>query len=86
MKPLQDAYANLEKELETVLTRQGETEALLADQEVYADSAKATELLKEFHQLQSRAETLLEKLAEAEEALVPFEAKKALLLDGEDED
>lgn len=83
MKPLQDRYAALESELEGVLARQTETEALLADQEVYNDSARATDLLKEFHQLQSRAETLLEQLAEAEEALAPYEAQRIALLDGE---
>lgn len=83
MKPLQDHYAALEAELESALARQTQTEALLADQAVYNDSARATELLKEFHQIQSRAEILLERLAEAEKALAPYEAQKALLLDGD---
>ena len=86
MKPLQDAYAALESELEGVLAGQAETEALLADQDVYNDSARATELLKEFHQLQTRAETLLEKLAAAEEELAPYEVQRAALLDGEGEE
>ena len=83
MKPLQDQYARLEGELESVLASQAETEARLADPEIYADSAQATELLKSFHQLQSRAEKLLDKLSAAESALAPFEAQKALLQDPE---
>lgn len=86
MKPLQDRYAALESEWEDALARQAETEALLADQTVYNDSGRATELLKEFHQLQSRAETLLERLAGAEEELAPYEAQKALLADNDGED
>lgn len=81
MKPLQESYDRLEKELEDVFAEQGRTEALLADPEVYADSARTTSLLKEFHALQSKSEKLLEKLAEAEAALAPFESGKAALLD-----
>ncbi|MDL2307745.1 ABC-F family ATP-binding cassette domain-containing protein, partial [Desulfovibrio sp. OttesenSCG-928-C06] len=63
-KPLQDKYDKAEAELERLLERQGEVEALLASPEVYADSARATELLKEFHQLQAKGEELMEKLSE----------------------
>ena len=86
MKPFQETYDRLERELGTVLEAQGKTEALLADPAVYADSARATELLKEFSELQQKGDLLLEKLAEAEEALAPFEAQKAALLDGDGED
>ena len=85
MKPLQDAYEALEAELEAVFAAQGKTEAMLADPEVYADSSKATELLKDFHALQKKSEDLLEKLASAEAALAPFEAQKAALLEGDEE-
>lgn len=81
MKPLQERYAALEAELEGVFAEQAEAEALLADPEVYADSARATQLLKDFHTLQGRSEDLLEKLAAAEAALAPFEAQKAALQD-----
>ncbi len=85
MKPLQEAYAALERELEAVLEEQGGVEALLADPEVYADSARATELLRDFHTLQSKGDALLEKLEKAEAALAPFEAEKAALnIDGDD--
>ncbi|MDR1686735.1 MAG: ABC-F family ATP-binding cassette domain-containing protein [Desulfovibrio sp.] len=69
LKPLRDTHARLERELEDALARQGETERLLALPEVYADAARNTELLKEFHVLQQRAETLLERLAASEAAI-----------------
>jgi ATP-binding cassette subfamily F protein 3 len=79
MKPLQDAYARLERDLEAVFAAQAETETLLADPEVYADSAKATELLKTFHSLQKQSEELLEKLEQAEAALAPYETQRVAL-------
>ncbi len=82
MKPLQEQYAALEKELEQTLTEQTGVEATLADPEVYADGAKATELLKRFHTLQARSDVLLEQLGEAEAALAPYEEQK-LALGGE---
>ena len=85
MKPLQDRYAALEAELEAVFVRQSEAEALLADPAVYADSARATQLLKDFHVLQTQSEELLEKMAGVETELAPYEAQKAALQDeGED--
>ena len=81
MKPFQDAYAALEAELAATLEAQSQTEALLADPQVYADSARATELLKEFSNLQRKGDVLLEKLAGAEAALAPYEARKAALQD-----
>jgi ATP-binding cassette subfamily F protein 3 len=79
MKPLQEAYAKLESEMDAVFAAQAETEKLLADPDVYADSARATELLKQFHSLQKQGEDLLEKLAAAEAALAPYEAQKSAL-------
>jgi ATP-binding cassette subfamily F protein 3 len=84
MKPLQEAYAALEKDLEAALEAQSAVEAQLADPEIYNDSAKATELLKNFHSLQSRSEALLEKLDQAEQALAPYEERKAALADEEE--
>ncbi len=84
MKPFQDVYARLEAELEAVFAAQAQTESLLADQAVYADSARATELLKTFHTLQQQSEDLLEKLARAEADLAPFEARKAALQEAEE--
>ncbi|MDL2216622.1 ABC-F family ATP-binding cassette domain-containing protein [Desulfovibrio sp. OttesenSCG-928-M14] len=72
IKPLQDRYAALETELEALLGRQATVESLLADPTVYADSGQATDLLKEFHSLQTQAERCLEGLAEVEAALAKY--------------
>ncbi|MDR2124993.1 MAG: ABC-F family ATP-binding cassette domain-containing protein [Desulfovibrio sp.] len=74
LKPLRDTHARLERELEDTLARQGETERLLALPEVYADTARCAELLKEFHVLQQRAESLLERLAASEAAIASASA------------
>jgi len=83
LKPLQAKYEKQEKILEEVLSRHDEVEQLLADPSVYADGAKATELLKEFHELQERSERELEALGELEAEIAELEAKRAALsLDG----
>ena len=83
LKPLQAKYEKQEKILEEVLARHDEVEQLLADPAVYADGAKATELLKEFHELQERSERELEALGELEAEIAELEAKRAALsLDG----
>ena len=79
LKPLQAKYEKQEKILEEVLARHDEVEQLLADPSVYADGAKATELLKEFHELQARSETELEALGELEAEIAELEAKRAAL-------
>ncbi|MDR2161669.1 MAG: ABC-F family ATP-binding cassette domain-containing protein [Desulfovibrio sp.] len=68
-KPLQEAYARLESDLEATLAQLAGTETLLADPGVYAESARTTLLLKDFHSLQARSEDLLERLARTEAAL-----------------
>ena len=83
LKPLQARYAEQETSLEGVLARQEEVEGLLADPAVYADGAKAAELLKEFHALQERSEKELEALGELEAQIADLEARRAALsLDG----
>ena len=83
LKPLQARYAEQEKALEKLLARQDEVEKLLADPSVYADGAKSTELLKEFHDLQQRSEKDLEALGELEQQISELEARRAALsLDG----
>ncbi len=81
LKPLQDRYAALEQELEQSLTEQAAAEALLADSEVYADSARTTRLLKDFHTLQTRAETVMEDMAALEQTIAELETRRAALSD-----
>jgi ATP-binding cassette subfamily F protein 3 len=83
MKPVQETYAAGEKELETLLETLGETEATLARPEIYADFAKTTELLKEFHALQAKSEALMEEMAALEERLAIFEERRAALINKE---
>lgn len=78
-KPVQQRYEKAERGLETLLARLAEVEALLADPAVYADSSRATELLKEFHTLQAESEKAMEGMAELEAQLAGFEAKKQAL-------
>jgi ATP-binding cassette subfamily F protein 3 len=75
-KPLQEAYAGTEKELETLLLRQSEVEQRLTLPEVYADKGLAAELLKEFSVLQKNSETLVAKMAELEQKLAEIERWK----------
>ena len=79
LKPLQTRYGEREKKLEAVLERQGEVEQLLATPEVYADGARASALLKEFHELQTQSERELEDLAELEARIADLEARRAAL-------
>ncbi|CAK7018475.1 MAG: putative ABC transporter ATP-binding protein YheS [Desulfovibrio sp.] len=83
MKPVQEAYTTKERELETLLETLGETESVLAQPEIYADSAKTTELLKEFHALQGKSESLMEEMAALETKLAAFEVRRAALADEE---
>jgi len=83
LKPLQDRYAAQEAELEGILTRQTEVETLLASPDVYADGTQMESLLREFHELQTRSEQMLEELGELEERVAELEAQRAILsLDG----
>ncbi|MDR2488299.1 MAG: ABC-F family ATP-binding cassette domain-containing protein [Desulfovibrio sp.] len=84
MKPLQDAYAGLEAELSAVLEEQSAVESLLADPQVYADSSRSAALLKKFSSLQKEGDFLIERLTEAEAALIPYEAQKMALADNDD--
>ncbi|MGN1038076.1 MAG: ABC transporter ATP-binding protein, partial [Mailhella sp.] len=79
LKPLQARYEEREKAFESLLSRQEEVEGLLADPVVYADGAKATELLKEFHTLQEKTEKEMEELGELEQQIAILEEKRAAL-------
>ncbi|WP_027182513.1 ABC-F family ATP-binding cassette domain-containing protein [Oleidesulfovibrio alaskensis] len=76
MKPLQQKYDALEKEFESVLAEQTETETLLASPDVYADAGRASELLRLFHSLQARGEELMEAMADLESGMADIEARR----------
>ncbi len=79
VKPWQERYKALEKELENNLEEQSALESLLASPEIYADGLKASEMLKKFHALQSRAETVLEELGAVEASLAQLEEERKSL-------
>jgi ATP-binding cassette subfamily F protein 3 len=78
-KPTQEEYSQTEKKLELLLQRQSEVEQQLTLPEVYADKNLTTDLLKEFCQLQTNSEILMEKLGALEKKLAEFEARKNTL-------
>lgn len=69
LKPLQVAYEKLEKKLEVTLARQEELENILAQPEAYEDGQKASQMLKEFHDIQVLAEKELEEMGTLEEEI-----------------
>jgi len=75
IKPLQSKYDALEKELTSVLEKQGVTEAQLADPEVYADHGKATELLKSFEACKKRGEDIFEEMTALDERMETVRAR-----------
>ncbi len=84
MRPHQEAFAAREKELEALMHEQAEIESLLADPAVYADSARAAELMKRHHAIQARYEGLFAEMERLEAVLAEFEKeKRALESDGE---
>ncbi|MDR3358644.1 MAG: ATP-binding cassette domain-containing protein [Desulfovibrio sp.] len=73
--PLQTRYAALETELGGVLTEQGEVETLLADPLVYADNARAGELLARFEAVRRRGDDILSAMTETEEKMAAVRGK-----------
>ncbi len=79
LKPKQDRYDALEKELEAVGAKLSETEKTLADPEIYADAAKMTPLLQKYKDLQDRSEKLLEEMTSLEEDIQLLEKERETL-------
>lgn len=79
LKPLQAKYAKQEAALEALLLRQAEVESQLALPEMYNDGQLASALLKEFHQLQTNSERLLEEMGELEATINDLEACRTAL-------
>ena len=79
MRPHQEAFTAKEKELEALMNEQAETESLLANPDVYADSAKAAELMKRYHAIQARYDELFAEMERLEAVLAEFEEEKKAL-------
>ncbi len=69
LKPLQTAYENLELELEKSLEKQSQLENLISLPQTYEDGQKASELLKELHEIKLLTEQQLEELGQLEEKI-----------------
>jgi ATP-binding cassette subfamily F protein 3 len=74
LKPLREKYAVLERELASVLDRQGELEQLLADPEIYAKTEEFNLLSREYGESGHRAEALLHRLEVLERDIAALEA------------
>ncbi len=83
-KPLQDAYARKEKELEKVAAEHDAVQGQMADPAVYERAERVVELTKRFHALEERSNELLTELEAMEQDLRVFESRKAALVDPED--
>jgi ATP-binding cassette, subfamily F, member 3 len=80
LKPLKDEYAGLESQLDEVLVRQAELEALLADPETYAQPERLSELSRQYRESQSGGEALMERMAYLEKRIQDIESERDQLL------
>jgi len=81
IKPKRDAFERLEGELETLLARQGEVEATMADPETYAQKELFAKLSRQYGELSHAAEELLARMAVLEEEIADLEARRSALLE-----
>ena len=81
IKPKRDAYEKLEAELEALLAKQSEVEAVMADPETYAQRELFATLSKEYGTLSHAAEDMLARMAVLEEEISDLEARRAALLE-----
>ena len=83
LKPKQRLFTDYEEQLEVLLQEQSDVESQLADPTVYADSAKATALLRRFGEIKEQSEALLEKMDELEKVIFELENKRSLFAVGD---
>ncbi len=69
IKPLQENYNLLEKELEEILIQQSSLEKDLADSETYKNREKATSLMTAYEQNKKKADDIMEKMIELETSI-----------------
>ncbi len=81
IKPLQTQYESMEKNMENTFAKQAELESLLAQPEVYEDGKRASALLRDFHDIQMKAEKELEELASLEAKITEMKNKAKALED-----
>lgn len=69
LKPLQENYNRLEKELDEALALQSSIEKDLADPEIYADKEKSASLLEAYEKSKIRVEKIIEELTDLESSI-----------------
>lgn len=69
LQPKKKKYAHMEQELEEVLGEQNRLEDMLADPQTYAQAEDIKELNKRYQELQDRAETIFQDLAQLEQEM-----------------
>ena len=83
-KPVQEAYARKESELEAVAAEYDAIQAQMADPAVYEHAEQVVELTKRFHALEHHMNSLMADMEGLEAELQVFESRKAALSDPED--
>jgi ATP-binding cassette, subfamily F, member 3 len=81
IKPKRTAFEKLEAELEALLAKQGEVEAVMAEPESYAQKELFAKLSKQYGELSHQAEELLVRMAVLEEEIADLEARRAEIQD-----
>ena len=81
IKPKREAFEKLEAELEALLTKQSEVEAVMAAPETYAQRELFSKLSKEYSELSRESEDLLARMSVVEEEIADLEARRAALLE-----
>lgn len=69
LKPLQENYDRLEKELDEILASQTSIEKELANPDVFADREKSARLLDDYNKHKIRADKIMEELASLEASI-----------------
>lgn len=69
IRPLQEKYDRLEKELEDTLACQSSVEQELADPEIYANRLRSTDLLARYENCRAKADQLMEEMTALEDRI-----------------
>lgn len=84
LAPKKEAYARVERELEAVMARQTELEALLADPATYSRTEEFVRLTSEYKLAKEREDHLFADLSQLEESIGELERRRDELLAMED--
>ncbi|EGJ48398.1 ABC-F family ATP-binding cassette domain-containing protein [Desulfocurvibacter africanus] len=80
LAPKKEAYARVERELESIMARQTELETLLADPATYSKTEEFVRLTSEYKQAKEREEQLFMDFSSLEESITELERRRDELL------